>query len=86
MWSSGMYNFSTAGVYAGTTIFLDDSEVVDSGSFNSDTAWHRFAIIRQVEIQAGTHTLDLRAYGQSVGTITYAGSQKNTCFEYMVFN
>jgi hypothetical protein len=86
MWSSGMYNFSTPNVYVGTTIFIDGSEILNSASVYPDTGWHTFATFRQVELPVGTHTLDLRAYGQAAGTITYGGSQRNTCFEYIVLN
>lgn len=86
VWVSGRHNYTTTGIHIGTTVFLDGSELVDSGELITTSGWQDFAIIRRIDIPAGNHTLDLRAYGQSAGEMTYAGQNQNTCFEYVVFN
>ncbi len=86
LWSSGTYHFNIANYHIGTTIFLDDAELIRSSEYTPFTAWNDFSIMRQVTISAGAHTLDLRTFAQAAGTITYGGDGLETCLQFLVLN
>jgi len=86
IWTSGIYHFDSSTSYVGTAVYLDGSQVVQTSEVMLDTAWHNFALVRQVAFDAGAHTLDLRTFAQNEGAVTYAGGELTTCLEFVVLN
>jgi hypothetical protein len=84
VWAGGKFHVSATGVYYGTVIFLDGAELIDLPEIPPNTGWRTFGTQRYITMAAGNHTLDLRTYGQSGGTVTYGGQSLNTCLQYLV--
>ncbi len=86
LWTSGGYHFNAPNYHIGTTIFLDNTELVRASEYTPFTAWNDFSLTRLVSLTAGNHILDLRTFAQTPGTVTYGGSGLETCFQFIVLN
>lgn len=83
VWFGTKYSVTPAGTYYyGTTIFLDGAELLDFPELPPSIG----STIRTVTLSAEAHTLDLRTYGQSAGSVYYAGGSQNTCLQYLVIS
>jgi hypothetical protein len=83
IWSTGENTYTPLdGGHSGSSIYLGETEVTNVSRIPSNEGWVDFAMIKQVQIPAGTHTLDFRSFALSNGTATYS---VDTCLQYLVF-